>query len=153
MKYFYKVIFINLLLCMYHFPQTDYEKWSKTEISYEMNSTNRDREYSLKGNNAGEVVMRTFVNAYWFFISDVDGDNCPFQPSCSSFFKESVKMTNIFQGTLMFADRFTRDMNFFDRYEHYPRHISGRFYDPPELYVLDEKNISFIPPPVVVKDE
>jgi len=152
MKYFSKVILINICSYIYLFPQTDYEKWTKAEISYEMNSPAKEREYSFNGNNAGEVVMKTFINAYWFFISDVDGDNCPFKPSCSSFFKESVKLTNVFQGTLMFADRFTRDMNFFERQKHYPRHVNGKFYDPPELYILD-KDISFIPPSAVVKDE
>jgi putative component of membrane protein insertase Oxa1/YidC/SpoIIIJ protein YidD len=87
-------------------------------------------------------MLKTFVNGYWFFISGVDGDNCPFQPSCSSFFVESVKETNLIQGILMFADRFTRDINFYKREEHYPRAGNGRYFDPASLYTLKKEKIS-----------
>lgn len=123
------------------FSQTDWEKWGKAEVSYKMEDPYAERNYSFDG-NAGEVMMKTFVNGYWFFISEVDGDNCPFQPSCSSFFIQSVKETNIFQGILMFSDRFTRDINFYKRNEHYPHAKNGRYFDPPLLYSMNKKKIA-----------
>ncbi len=123
------------------FPQTDWEKWSKADIPYEIQAPYTEREYSFDG-NPGEFMLKTFVNGYWFFVSEVDGDNCPFQPSCSSFFIQSVKETNIFQGILMFSDRFTRDINFYKRNEHYPHVKNGRYFDPPSLYSMNKKKIT-----------
>jgi putative component of membrane protein insertase Oxa1/YidC/SpoIIIJ protein YidD len=91
------------------------------------------------------------INTYWIFISDLDGDNCPFHPSCSSFFLESIEETNLIQGTLMFFDRFTRDSNPVNREEHYPVYKNYRFYDPPKLYTLSKEKIQIIPPHTVVE--
>jgi putative component of membrane protein insertase Oxa1/YidC/SpoIIIJ protein YidD len=111
-------------------------KWSKAEISYTIPVHNSHRNYSYAGESVLSAVPKTVIMGYWFLISDVDGDNCPFSPSCSSFFMESVKKTNIVQGTFMFADRFTRDMNIFNRAAKYPEILNGRYYDPPEKYML-----------------
>jgi len=132
------IIFFISINC---FCQTDWERWEKAETSYKLEDPYSKREYSFSG-NTGEIVLKTFVNGYWFFVSEVDGDNCPFQPSCSSFFIESVKETNIFQGILMFADRFTRDINFYNRDERYPRAGNGRYFDPPLLYTMNKKKLS-----------
>ena len=128
------------------FSQSDWEKWGKAEFSYEIRNNNSQRDYNIKGDNAGQIVLKTLAAGYWIFISDVDGDNCPFSPTCSSFFLQSVKETNIIQGTLMFADRFTRDMDIFGRLNHYPIARNKHFYDPPSLYTLNSNRIRYIPP-------
>lgn len=130
--------------------QTDWVKWGKAEISYEQPNKFRHRDYTFREGITSENVVKIFANAYWFFISDVDGDNCPFYPTCSSFLIQSVKETNIVQGTLMFFDRFTRDYNLIRRYERYPRVRDGHYYDPVTLYTLSESKIHYIPPSEVV---
>jgi len=127
------------------YAQTEWVKWGKADYSYEIKQSNSHRQYSISGNTAGETALKTLAVGYWFFISDVDGDNCPFSPTCSSFFLQSVKETNIVQGTLMFADRFTRDMDFIDRFSHYPIAKNRHFYDPPSLYTLNNLKIKYIP--------
>ena len=97
--------------------------------------------------------MKSFANVYWFFISDVDGDNCPFRPSCSSFFLGSIKETNLPQASLMFFDRFTRDLNIIKGENHYSRVESGHYFDPPGNYILNEEKIFYISPTSVVDDE
>ncbi len=109
------------------------------------------RDYSFKGSKITGTMINSLTSAYWFFISDVDGDNCPFRPTCSSFFAASVKETNLIQGTLMFFDRFTRDLDFVNRNEHYPQVEDGHFYDPIRLYELDTERIKYIPPATTVK--
>jgi putative component of membrane protein insertase Oxa1/YidC/SpoIIIJ protein YidD len=133
--------------------QTDWIKWNKADYTYRINNLVEKRNYSFDFNNPGRFLLKSLANAYWFFISDVDGDNCSFNPTCSNFFILSVEKTNIVQGTLMFFDRFIRDMNIFGKVNHYPRVLNGHFYDPPSLYILDSDSINYIPPSVVVKNE
>ena len=132
--------------------QTDWERWGKPDFSYEVRTDNTQRNYNISGDNAGEIILKTAATGYWLFISDVDGDNCPFNPTCSSFFLQSVKETNIIQGTFMFADRFTRDMDIFGRTSHYPIAKNKHFYDPPTLYTLDKSKIKYIPAGVAVNN-
>lgn len=141
-----------LLISISAFCQTEDLKWKKADISYEKPDEFRHRNYSFEADGVGSLIKKSFANAYWFFISDVDGDNCPFQPTCSSFLIESVEETNVFQGTLMFFDRFTRDMNIYKRNDHYPRVKSGHYFDPPSNYTLVKRRIDYIPPSTVVKD-
>ena len=149
---------MKLLACLFIFvsipvfSQTDWMKWGKADYSYQVEQQSIHRNYSFESTGVSDFVGKTFLNTYWFFISDVDGDNCPFHPTCSSFLAQSIKETNIFQGTLMFFDRFTRDMNIF-RSNHYPRVSSGRYYDPPSLYTLIEEKINFIPSSEVVSEK
>ncbi|MFZ0454481.1 MAG: membrane protein insertion efficiency factor YidD [Ignavibacteriaceae bacterium] len=160
MKYttlFCLVIVINI------FPQenkykeelnsTDWQKWGNADYSYVIpeQAVPWKRNYSLTGEDLGGKILKSFADAYWFFVSDVDGDNCSFSPTCSSFFILAVKKSNILQGTLMFADRFTRDLNLF-KLNHYPRVEDGHFYDPVSLYTLNKKNIKIITPESVVKN-
>jgi len=140
-----KLIVFILLCALSVYAQTDWVKWSKADYSYEVKQERTQRQYSISGTNIGETALKTIGVGYWLFISDVDGDNCPFNPTCSSFFLQSVKETNLIQGTLMFADRFTRDMNFIDRLSHYPVAKNRHFYDPPSLYTLDKSKINYIP--------
>ena len=133
--------------------QLDDLKWQKADISYEKQINYNKRNYSFESDNAGEFLAKSLANAYWFFISDVDGDNCPFRPTCSVFLIQSAKETNIFQASLMFFDRFTRDMNIATRHGHYPRVSDGYLYDPPQNYTLNKGKIKYLPPAFIVEDE
>ncbi len=133
------------------FAQTEYGKWGKGNYSYAIKSDESKRDYSFSSDNIPVFVIKSFLNSYWFFISDVDGDNCPFSPTCSSFFLQAVQKTNIFQGSLMFFDRFTRDMDFFEKNIRYPSVEDGHYYDPVSLYALNKNEIKYLPPSVIVK--
>lgn len=122
------------------FAQPDWERWEAREISYEVDQI-PDKTYEFDHSGFTMFMISGLKNAYYFFISDLDGDNCPFTPSCSAFFVEAVRETNPFKGALMFADRFTRDLNLFKSTSHYHIHPSGRFYDPVSNYTLIESNI------------
>jgi putative component of membrane protein insertase Oxa1/YidC/SpoIIIJ protein YidD len=150
MKY---LIFFFILVSVSVFGQTKVQKWGKADISYQMKPVNAERNYGIEKSSATDMLVSGLTHAYWIFISDVDGDNCAFSPSCSSFFIESVKETNIFQGILMFADRLTRDTNFIDRQFRYPFAKNGRLFDVPSNYKLDAAEIKYIPPFVSVNDE
>ncbi len=149
MKFIFAFFFIPTLLLN---AQTDWEKWKKAEFDYKLSDPTRSREYSFESDNVGDFLTKSFINTYWFFISDVDGDNCPFRPTCSSFFVDAVKETNVLQGSLMFFDRFTRDLNIFKK-GNYPRVLSGRYYDPANLYTLSEEKILYIPANEIVTSE
>ncbi|RPI73532.1 MAG: membrane protein insertion efficiency factor YidD [Ignavibacteriales bacterium] len=129
------------------FAQTDRGKWEKVEKNYRIENES-NRVYNFKSETPGDFLLNSIYNTYHFFISDVDGDNCPFRPSCSAFFVEAVKETNFFQGSLMFFDRFTRDLNIF-RKGKYPVAESGNYYDPANLYTLSE-GINFNPPAQII---
>lgn len=140
-----KRIFLIIFLTGFQiFAQTDWQHWQAAETNYELKPESR-KTLSIDDSDLGSLVSSTLQSGYYFLISDLDGDNCPFYPSCSVFFVRSVKETNIFQGMLMFADRFTRDTNLFKRREHYPHYISGKLYDPSLNYALDFKKIQIIP--------
>ncbi|MHA1988621.1 MAG: hypothetical protein ACW98D_18465, partial [Promethearchaeota archaeon] len=72
--------------------------------------------------------------------------------SCSAFFVHATKETNVFQASLMFFDRFTRDMNVYKGHEHYPQVMSGYYYDPVTLYTLNQDSIKYIPSSFVVQE-
>jgi putative component of membrane protein insertase Oxa1/YidC/SpoIIIJ protein YidD len=149
MKLLAALIFLSCAV----YAQTDLQRWGKADISYQIKSPYIDRSYGIEKGSVTDMFVSSFTHAYWLFISDVDGDNCSFSPSCSSFFVESVKETNIFQGTLMFADRLTRDTNFFNRQYHYPYAVNGRLYDVPSNYELKSAEVKYYPPSVSVNDE
>lgn len=141
-KYF---LLITLIFQFINYSQTDWVRWEKSDPTYKIEDNFRERDYDLSIESVSDVIVKPVINTYWFFISDVDGANCPFNPSCSSFLTQSIKETNIFQGTLMFFDRFTRDTNVFGRHEHYPGFGKNHFYDPVSLYTLNEEKIKYIP--------
>ena len=147
------LILFFILVSVSVFGQTNIQKWGKADISYQIKPVNTERNYGIEKGSVTDMFVSSLTHAYWIFISDVDGDNCAFNPSCSSFFIESVKETNIFQGTLMFADRLTRDTNFINRELRYPFSMNGRLYDVPANYKLDAAEIKYIPPFVTVNDE
>jgi len=155
MKIFILRFFITLicLFCFTNLPaQQDWKKWEKKEFNYSINSSFTKRIYDFNSDNAGEFILKSLTFTYWFFISDVDGDNCPFRPSCSAFFMNAVSETNIIQGALMFADRFTRDINIFKK-GNYPVSIEGYYYDPVSLYSLSENKINYKPSNEIVNPE
>ncbi|MDA3860935.1 MAG: membrane protein insertion efficiency factor YidD [Melioribacteraceae bacterium] len=132
------VVFILLISPIFISAQTDWYRWGKANINYS-SQQNLANEVPKKNVSALSVLK----DGYSFFISDLDGDNCPFYPTCSSFYIESISETNIFKATLMFADRFTRDSNLFKTHEHYPKHISGRLYDPIGNYLLTDSIVVY----------
>ncbi len=135
-----KLFLFLFVLCSVISAQTDWDKWEADNNIYQLKEI-RDRDYSLDKSSLGSLLLTSARNLYWFAFSDLDGDNCPFHPTCSAFFVKAVKKTNIFQGLLMFADRFTRDSNFFKRKDHYTIDETGKLYDPVENYLLDEEQI------------
>ena len=148
-----KYLLLYILIFQFaNYSQTDWGRWEKSDPNYQIEDTFLERNYDLSIESASDVIVKPVINAYWFFISDVDGANCPFNPSCSSFLAQSIKETNIFQGTLMFFDRFTRDTNVFGRHEHYPRFGTNHYYDPVYLYTLDESKIKYIPAKTFIKE-
>ena len=147
------VFLFSALFTTSAFCQIENLKWQKADITYEKQVNFAKRNYSFESENAGEFIAKSLANAYWFFISDVDGDNCPFRPTCSSFLLQSVKETNIFQASFMFFDRFTRDINIAKGHNHYPRVSAGYFYDPPQNYTLNQGRINYLSPDIIVEDE
>ncbi len=138
-----------LSICIYIFlfsipfnlnAQTDWMRWETKQVSYELPS-HQNHNYTLDKSSFGMTLFSVLRNTYYFFISDLDGDNCPFEPSCSAFFVQSIKETSIFKGTLMFSDRFTRDLNFFKGTGHYPLLTSRKFSDPAYNYTLHSEKI------------
>jgi hypothetical protein len=118
--------------------QPEWTKWNAVEPNY----TRVKTESSQRSNND---LLSFLANGYRYFISDVDGDNCPFEPSCSAFFVRSIKSEGVIKGFLMFSDRFVRDINFFKGFEDYPVSANGKFYDPPEIYSLLPNKYQAIP--------
>lgn len=150
---FEMTILICFLFQVVSYSQTDWVRWEKSDLSYRLKDTYLERDYDLSIESSSDLIIKPVINAYWFFISDVDGANCPFNPSCSSFLVQSIKETNPFQGFLMFFDRFTRDTNVYGRQDYYPRFGNKHFYDPITLYTLDEKKINFIPANTYINEE
>lgn len=145
------ILFFILQLIVY--PQTDWVRWEKSDPTYQLKNSFIERDYDFTIESVSDIIVKPVINAYWFFVSDVDGANCPFQPSCSNFLVQSIKETNPVQGIIMFFDRFTRDTNIFGRQDHYPIFDSKHYYDPISLYTLNETKIKFIPANTTVNKE
>ena len=146
-----KVLFFLIFISL-GFAQTDWQKWGKKEVEYTI-PIEKDREYSFDSETVPVAFVSALKNTYWFLFSDHDGDNCPFHPTCSQFLMNAVKETNILKGSLMFADRFTRDTNLFKSKDHYPLHSSGRLYDPVHNYLLNYSRIKHFPSEIIVDNE
>lgn len=134
MKKFFLIIFFLAAILP---AQTDWVKWNGVQVSYEMKNNNEQKQ------SVG--FLASLQSAYKFLISDHDGDNCPFYPSCSQFYVEAVNNSGFVKGTFMFADRFTRDLNFFKGWKHYPiDNKTGKFFDPSYNYTLNPRTIQFL---------
>ena len=147
-----KILYVILLLTIPVFGQIENLKWKKINISYEKPDQFVKRNYSFESDNVGDFFKKSIVNAYWFFISDVDGDNCSFKPTCSQFFIDAIDETNLLQATLMFSDRLMRDTNPL-KMNSYPIDKSGSFYDPAINYTLNTERINYLPPTFIADDE
>lgn len=139
-----KLIYILFLLATLSFAQTDWQKWEAKDVSYLLPSIN-EKKVNVEQTSITGFVLNSLKNIYSYTISDYDGNNCPFTPSCAEFFVESAEATNIVTGFLMFADRFTRDMNFLKDANHYSLHKNGKYFDPPRNYTLNLQQIKFEP--------
>jgi len=126
--------------------QSDWQRWQAREIRYAAATEKINSSGGQENKSLGNFLLGTSHSLYNFFISGLDGDNCPFEPTCSNFFIQSVKETNIFQGGLMFFDRFTRDMNLL-KINHYPLTPDrSHFTDPVINYTLHQDKIRYVPP-------
>lgn len=132
--------------------QTDWVRWEKSNPSYQIQIENIKAKNDFEISSLSDIITKPIIYAYRFFISDVDGANCPFHPSCSQFFLEAVDETNLFQGTVMFFDRFTRDTNIFDRNVHYPLYDFRHYYDPVHQYKLKQDEIKSFPVKTFVRN-
>ncbi len=137
------IVFSNFILA-----QTDWVRWQKVEVDYTLETQGVE---GVNNSVSSSSVLSILKVGYSVLISDLDGDNCPFYPTCSSFFVESVNQTNLIKGTLMFVDRFTRDSNLFKTHEHYPTHVSGKLFDPAYNYQLNTATIIYYPREELVK--
>jgi putative component of membrane protein insertase Oxa1/YidC/SpoIIIJ protein YidD len=126
--------------------QTEKARWTAVDVPYELKITHH-HEYAVDYSSLGMTLISLTRNLYYFLVSDLDGDNCPFFPTCSSFFVQAVSATNIITGSLMFADRFTRDLNFLKGKKQYPEIKNGKYFDPPSNYILDSDRKEIAPPP------
>lgn len=134
MKKFFLIIFFSAMISS---AQTDWVKWGVVQVSYEIKNSDAQTN--------GSGFMASLRKGYKFLISNHDGDNCPFYPSCSQFYVEAVNNSGFVKGTLMFADRFTRDLNFFKGWKHYPiDDKTGKFFDPSYNYTLNPNAIQFL---------
>ncbi len=126
------------------YAQTDWVKWDAVEVSYKI--SNASSKIIITQKQSPDSGIISFLrNTYAFFISDLDGDNCPFYPSCSHFFVQAISESGMIKGPLMFADRFMRDLNFFKSKNNYPIHRIGKFHDPVSNYTLNEQVIEITP--------
>jgi putative component of membrane protein insertase Oxa1/YidC/SpoIIIJ protein YidD len=130
--------------------QPEMTRWNKAEVSYEL-PVHGSRIYRINTSSIGSVLETGFIFTYKFFISDLDGDNCAFYPTCSAFFIKAVRETNFLKGSLMFGDRFMRDTNFLKRQGYYPMHISGKLYDPVHNYKLNKSEVIYYPREILVE--
>ncbi len=130
-----RVLLLFFAMCTLLFAQTEDHRWEKTSPYYKFVKGERHVHKSNSG------VMGFLFLVYQHGFSDHDGDNCPFHPSCSAFFVESVQRTNLLKGMLMFSDRFTRDSNLFKSAAQYGYDNTGKLYDPVENYMLFNKKI------------
>ncbi len=127
-----KLLFLLILTSPFFlYAQSEMEKWEKSEHSYEI----KPDKHSHQQESSGSSITSSFVSVYKFFISDLDGDNCAFNPSCSSFFSEAVYEVGFISGVLLFADRLTRDFNPAGRDENYQYKINGKYSDPVSRYL------------------
>jgi putative component of membrane protein insertase Oxa1/YidC/SpoIIIJ protein YidD len=138
LKYIFMIIAFGAPVLL---AQTDFVKWKAETCSYEIKKES-PVEKNSESTKIDFKLMKTARSVYKTLFSDLDGDNCPFNPSCSQFFVDAVAETNLMKGALMFVDRFTRDLNYFKGYNNYTKDEMGKYSDPACNYNLDEKKIN-----------
>ena len=135
-----KILYILFSLVSTAYSQTDWRKWEAKQVSYELPTKSAAQTQNESDSLTG-TMLNSLKSVYSFLISDYDGDNCPFSPSCANFFVEAVEETNMLTGTFMFADRFTRDMNIFKGVNHYSLYKNEKYFDPAINYTLNLQKI------------
>lgn len=118
------------------FAQSDWVRWEKVDKLLLINSYGLYSQDNSKIADDNKSIANILLKIYKTTFSDYDGDNCSFNPSCSEFFAESSKLTNIFGATLLFFDRLTRDSNIFSKGGY--KIVNNRFFDPPSDYIFEE---------------
>ena len=146
----YFTFIFNMLFCSCLITnieaQSKLDHWGKQPVVYVKQEKITAQNYSLIKNSVGETLSNLVILPYHVFISDVDGDRCPFHPTCSAFYMQACRQTNIVQGTLMLFDRLTRDANVIDRSEHYKYdRKTKRLIDPVSNYRLRDSLIVLMP--------
>ncbi len=135
-----KYLTVIFLIFSSIFAQTDWVKWDKQDIVY-TKSLNKNIEYKPEQTSIFTFFTNNAKKVYKTVFSNLDGDNCPFTPTCSNFYVESVEKGGIVKGTLMFFDRFTRDSNLFKDINQYNIASNNKFYDPVNNYLLKYEKI------------
>ena len=138
-KLFVNILIVFFIVCGFSNAQTDLAKWQAKPVSYTI-AVKQEIKTSLALNLSARVVSAA-RSVYKLLFSDIDGDNCPFYPTCSRFYVDAVNETDFIRGSLMFADRFTRDVNFFKGMNHYTVMNSGKLFDPAYNYTLQTRKI------------
>lgn len=128
-------LFIFIFIYVSIYAQTDLTRWEKQKPNY-TKSVFKVNEESVTKNDVFTFLVKNSQKVYKAVISDVDGENCPFYPSCSKFFVEAVSTGGIIKGSLMFFDRFTRDLNIFRERKDYYELPNGKLFDPVDNYLL-----------------
>lgn len=135
-----KFLYPFVLVCLVQLSaQTDWVRWEGVNnYLIENNNYVKSNELSSSLNNKRiSNISDLLVKFYKITISDFDGDNCRFHPSCSEFFVESTRINSLFTSVLLFFDRLSRDTNIFSSGRY--KTINNRFYDPPSDYSYYEK--------------
>lgn len=135
-------LFFLILLtnCPFSYAQEASVKWGKRVPDYTLPSKNNGHTYDLEINSLSDIAVKPLLAGYHFFISDADGDRCPFIPSCSSFFVQCTHKTDIVTSLLLTADRLSRDANLFNRNRFYKQDKrTHRLLDSTDNYIRHEE--------------
>ncbi|MFH0734591.1 MAG: membrane protein insertion efficiency factor YidD [bacterium] len=130
-----RYIFLLFFVVTSMFAQADWVKWDQKSVEY-TKVLNKNIEYKPEHTSFFTFFTNTAKKVYKTVFSNLDGENCPFTPTCSNFYVESVEKGGIIKGTLMFFDRFTRDANLFKNFDQYKIVNDNKFYDPVNNYLL-----------------
>ncbi|MBK6681834.1 MAG: membrane protein insertion efficiency factor YidD [Ignavibacteriales bacterium] len=129
-----KLLCVLCVLCGLFNSQSFTQSWEPKPIDYTEEIQAKSKYYKIEG-DIPEAAFKLLVNGYRLFISEPDGENCPFNPSCSRFFVEALGQTNIIEAFLLTSDRLIRDTSFGNKFKHYHIDKYGYLVDPPSRYI------------------
>ena len=99
----------------------------------------KNRQSDKLQTSTAQIVSLVAIRLYRKLISPYLGVRCNFYPSCSEFGFQSYKKYGFLIGTLMTADRLSRD-HCFIRLGEYPLNEEGHYLDPVENnYIFKKK--------------
>jgi len=129
------ISFIMLISTFSLSAQPETSRWSA-----ETGSENPAKSAASKsGGQRG--ILSNIQKAYKLVWSDYDGDNCPFEPSCSFFLVEAVDKAGLIKGALSFSDRFMRDLNPIKKAGVHTLSEKGKILDPVNLRINNSQEI------------